>query len=417
MVTWIISNKVIRVLSVLRRPSFVKNFALNVVSIRYLNQTTLNRSLNILNQGSTLENLFDPRLRIFLLDIKKKFDESGFQNIETKFGLSVVNKNHIQSLAGLGEKLLQTENDLQELKALSTDDDENGDLVKMISEECSQLKETLVQIQNEVLELIVQKDNQQTEGIIMEFSAGVGGQESMLFCFEMLQMYTTYCDSEGWDYELTDIEKSDLEGVRHASVCINHPDAYDKLQFESGVHRVQRVPKTEKAGRVHTSTVAVAILPRPSEVSVTIEQKDLKIETKRASGAGGQHVNTTESAVRIVHIPSGVVAECQTQRSQMQNRKVAIDKIRARLFQMKIDQQLATTRSSRKLQVGSSSRSEKIRTYNFPQDRITDHRINFTSHNLGEFLRGTRPFQILIEKLKEESYKERVSEFLEQIKV
>ncbi|XP_046436843.1 peptide chain release factor 1-like, mitochondrial [Daphnia pulex] len=415
MVTWGISSKIVRVLSALRRPCFAKSYANNVISIRCLNQTISHRSLN-LNQVS-FENIFDPRLRIFLLNIKKKFDESGFQNIESKSGIGVVNKQRIQSLAGLGEKLLQTENDLQELKALSADDDKNGDLAKMVSEEFSQLKEILVQIQNEVLELILQEDNHQTEGIIMEFSAGVGGQESMLFCNEILQMYITYCESEGWDYELTDIEKSDLEGIRHAAICINNSDAYDRLQFESGVHRVQRVPKTEKAGRVHTSTVAVAILPRPSEVSVTIEQKDLKIETKRASGAGGQHVNTTESAVRIVHLPSGVVAECQTQRSQMQNRKVAMDKIRARLFQMKIDQQLATTRSSRKLQVGSSGRSEKIRTYNFPQDRITDHRINFTSHNLGEFLRGARPFHVLIGKLKEESYKERVFEFLEKIKV
>lgn len=271
--------------------------------------------------------------------------------------------------------------------------------------------------QLQALELILQEEDSQTEGIIMEFSAGVGGQESMLFCSEILEMYSNYCDSEGWDFELTDVERSDLEGVRHAALTINDPEAYKRLRFESGVHRVQRVPKTEKAGRVHTSTVAVAILPRPSEVTVTIEHKDLKIETKRASGAGGQHVNTTESAVRITHLPSGLVAECQTQRSQMQNRKVAIDKIRARLFQMKIDQQLASTRSSRKLQVGSSSRSEKIRTYNFPQDRVTDHRINFTSHNLGEFLRGARTFEILLGRLQEESHKERVAEFLEQIKL
>lgn len=414
MVYCVVARKILFVLNVVQWPNHARNCSM---FIRSLYQRSACSNLNSLHQGLSLTNKFDPRLRTFLLNIKQNFDETGFQGTTGSYRIGEIKIQHIKALSRLCEKLLQTEDYLHELKALSSDDDKMGDLAKMVHEEHEQLDKTLTQIQNEALELILQEEDSQTEGIIMEFSAGVGGQESMLFCSEILEMYSNYCDSEGWDFELTDVERSDLEGVRHAALTINDPEAYKRLRFESGVHRVQRVPKTEKAGRVHTSTVAVAILPRPSEVTVTIEHKDLKIETKRASGAGGQHVNTTESAVRITHLPSGLVAECQTQRSQMQNRKVAIDKIRARLFQMKIDQQLASTRSSRKLQVGSSSRSEKIRTYNFPQDRVTDHRINFTSHNLGEFLRGARTFEILLGRLQEESHKERVAEFLEQIKL
>ncbi|KAM5163097.1 peptide chain release factor 1-like, mitochondrial isoform 2-T2 [Mantella aurantiaca] len=221
----------------------------------------------------------------------------------------------------------------------------------------------------------------------------------MLFTAEIFDMYQHYANYKNWSFDILEYFHSDLGGVRHASASVGGLDAYKHLKYEGGVHRVQRVPKTEKQGRIHTSTMTVAVLPQPSEINLTIHPKDLRIETKRASGAGGQHVNTTDSAVRIVHIPTGTVAECQQERSQIKNKETAMKVLRAKLYNMKLDEESNKRQSARKIQVGSKGRSEKIRTYNFPQDRVTDHRISKSMHNIEGFFFGDELLDDMIQAL------------------
>ncbi|XP_041418658.1 peptide chain release factor 1-like, mitochondrial isoform X2 [Xenopus laevis] len=235
----------------------------------------------------------------------------------------------------------------------------------------------------------------------MEVTAGVGGQEAMLFTAEMFEMYNNYAVYKNWSFDLLEYFSSELGGLRHATVSIGGHDAYRCLKFEGGVHRVQRVPKTEKQGRIHTSTMTVAILPQPSEINLVINPKDLRIETKRASGAGGQHVNTTDSAVRIVHIPTGVVSECQQERSQLKNREKAMQVLRAKLYTMKLEEETSKRYNARKIQIGTRGRSEKIRTYNYPQDRVTDHRIGKSLHNIEGFIFGDELLDEMIQYLSE----------------
>lgn len=226
------------------------------------------------------------------------------------------------------------------------------------------------------------------------------GQEAMLFARELFEMYSKFCEYKKWDNELLHLENTDVGGIRHGSILVSGSGAYRALKNEGGVHRVQRIPSTEKSGRIHTSTVTVAIIPRPEDFDIEIKETDLKIETKRASGAGGQHVNTTDSAVRIVHLPTGFASECQTERSQLKNRETALQKLKERLIKVQLDSQVSSVNSSRKSQVGSKNRNEKIRTYNFNQDRVTDHRIeNGTTHNLKGFLAGGQDLDLLIDRV------------------
>ncbi|XP_042335084.1 peptide chain release factor 1-like, mitochondrial isoform X2 [Sceloporus undulatus] len=235
----------------------------------------------------------------------------------------------------------------------------------------------------------------------MEVTAGVGGKEAMLFTAEMFNMYQQYAVYKNWNFDILEYTSSDIGGLRHASATIAGPEAYRQMKFEGGVHRVQRVPKTEKQGRIHTSTMTVAILPQPNEINLTLNPKELRIETKRASGAGGQHVNTTDSAVRIVHIPTGVVSECQQERSQIRNKEKAMQILRAKLYSMKLEEELTKRETARKIQTGTKGRSEKIRTYNFPQDRVTDHRISRSVHHIEQFMLGEELLDEMIEALRE----------------
>lgn len=253
--------------------------------------------------------------------------------------------------------------------------------------------------------------------LIFEVNAGAGGQEAMLFAKELFDMYTSYFDNNGWDYEVLAEDTTDIGGLRHANVIVNDEDAYKAICYEAGVHRVQRVPATEKSGRIHTSTASVAVIPRPAGINVVIAEKDLKIETKRASGAGGQHVNTTDSAVRIVHIPSGIAIESQSERSQIKNKEIALKRLKAKLEQMQLESSEASTRATRRAQQGNLDRNEKIRTYNFVQDRITDHRIQGgTVHNLKEFLQGGEHLNSLMQKVAVEKRKRKLSELVENWK-
>lgn len=262
------------------------------------------------------------------------------------------------------------------------------DMKEMAEEEYYECKDKLVKIEDELKILLLPKDENDDSNVIIEIRGGAGGEEAALFAYNLYRMYTMYAALKGWQEEVLDINETGIGGIKEVSFKLKGKGAYSKLKFESGVHRVQRVPETEASGRVHTSTVTVAVLPEVEEVQVEINTSDLKFDTYRASGAGGQHVNKTESAVRITHIPTGFVVACQTERSQLQNKETAMGMLRSKLYEYMEEQKNKELATTRRLQVGTGDRSEKIRTYNFPQGRITDHRINYTIYQLENFMNG-----------------------------
>lgn len=261
--------------------------------------------------------------------------------------------------------------------------------MKEIAEvEYYECKEKVQELEEELKVLLLPKDVNDDNNVIIEIRGGAGGEEAALFAHALYRMYSMYAESNRWQVEVLDINETELGGIKEISFSIKGKGAYSKLKFESGVHRVQRVPETEASGRIHTSTVTVAVLPEVDEVDVEINTSDLKIDTYRASGAGGQHVNKTESAVRITHIPTGFIVASQSERSQIQNRESCMKMLRAKLYEYMQEKQNQEIANTRKLQVGSGARSEKIRTYNFPQGRVTDHRINYTMYQLESFMNG-----------------------------
>ena len=223
---------------------------------------------------------------------------------------------------------------------------------------------------------------------LIEIRAGTGGEEAALFAAELWRMYTRYAERQGWPVTLFDLNETSLYGIKEVIFGIEAPGAYRKLGFESGTHRVQRIPATEKNGRVHTSTVSVAVLPEPDDIEIEINPDDLRVDTYRSSGKGGQHVNRTDSAIRLVHLPTGLMVACQNERSQHKNREVAMRLLKTKLFELEYESQVGSERSQRRALIGEAKRSEKIRTYNFPQDRLTDHRVQVNWHNLPKLLDG-----------------------------
>ena len=249
-------------------------------------------------------------------------------------------------------------------------------------------KEKIPGLEEELKVLLLPKDINDDNNVIIEIRGGAGGEEAALFAYNLFRMYSMYADTKHWTVEVMDMNETGIGGIKEVSFMLKGKGAYSKLKFESGVHRVQRVPETEASGRIHTSTVTVAVLPEIDDVEVEINMKDIKMDTYRASGAGGQHINKTSSAVRLTHIPTGFVVACQTERSQLQNRETAMKMLRAKLYEFMQEKQMSEQASQRKLQVGSGARSEKIRTYNYPQNRVTDHRINYTMYQLDSFMNG-----------------------------
>ena len=267
-------------------------------------------------------------------------------------------------------------------------EESDAELITMAKEELAVLEPKITQLEEGLKLALLPKDPNDEKDVILEVRAGVGGDEAALFAGELLAAYVTYLQEEGFKTEPLDESRNDSGGIKEASVKVSGERAYSRLKFEAGTHRVQRVPTTEKAGRVHTSTVTVAVLPEADEVDVVLRDEDLDIMTCRSSGAGGQHVNKTESAIRAVHKPTGIVVECQDQRSQLKNKEKALTILRARIYAAKLEEQQRAQAAERLGQVGSGDRSEKIRTYNFPQDRITDHRINQNFSNIPVIMGG-----------------------------
>ena len=293
----------------------------------------------------------------------------------------------LSELVNTYETYRQAEKDAEGCKLMLAEETD-PELREMAHTELSELEEKLASLTEELRALLLPKDPNDDKNVIIEIRAGTGGDEAALFGADLMRMYQRYAERHGYKAEMISLNDTEMGGIKEAVFSLSGKGAYSRMKYESGVHRVQRVPETESQGRIHTSAATVAVLPEAEDVEVQLNMSELVIDTYRSSGAGGQHVNKTESAIRITHIPTGIVVQCQDERSQLKNKEQALRVLKTRLYDLYQSEKMAQEASARKSQVGSGDRSERIRTYNFPQGRVTDHRINLTLYRLAGFLDG-----------------------------
>ena len=328
-------------------------------------------------------------------------DQRGFRKLSKEY-------SNLTRIVNSYDEYNQTKEELEKSRRLFNETNDR-ELKELARAEADALQQKLQNLEEKLKELLIPKDPNDEKNAILEIRAGTGGEEAALFAADLYRMYTRYTERRGWKMELiTFNESSGLGGLKEVIVNVVGKDVYGTMKYESGVHRVQRVPVTETQGRVHTSAASVAVLPEAEDVDVEVNTNDLKIDVFRAGGAGGQNVNKVETAIRITHIPTGVVVQCQDERSQLKNKQKAMKILRSRLLEAEIERQEKETAQKRKLMVRSGDRSDKIRTYNFPQNRVTDHRIGLTLYNLSDVIEGN--LDEIIEKLKIADRAEKLSE-------
>lgn len=339
---------------------------------------------------------FDDKLKQLLSRRASLSDKLSGGNLSSEeFAKTSKEYAGLETICEKVEKYFSAKNEIADLQALLADKSTDAEMRQMAEEDNQRLTQLIPDLEKAIQIALIPKDAADTKNAILEIRAGTGGQEAALFAADLFSMYRLYASIHGWRFEIMEASESDLGGYKEVIVSVSGNDVFSRLKFESGVHRVQRVPKTEGGGRIHTSAATVAVLPEAEDVDIKIEEKDLRIDVFRSSGPGGQSVNTTDSAVRITHVPTGIVVSQQDEKSQHKNKAKALKILRARLYDAERQKQEEARAANRKSQVGSGDRSERIRTYNFQQGRVTDHRIGLTLHKIDDVLSGAALDEII----------------------
>ena len=326
-------------------------------------------------------------LLVRLEEILSELNEPGVANDPARFQKLMKEQSELQPIVDAYKEYKACQQTVEE-SLMMLDEESDEEMREMLKEELSDAKSRIEELETELKILLLPKDPNDSKNVIVEIRAGAGGDEAALFAAEIYRMYVKYAESRRWKTELMSLNENGIGGFKEVTFMINGAGAYSRLKYESGVHRVQRVPETESGGRIHTSTITVAIMPEAEEIDFQLDLNDCKFDVFRASGNGGQCVNTTDSAIRLTHIPTGIVISCQDEKSQLKNRDKALRVLRSRLYDMELQKRHDEEAEARRSQVGTGDRSEKIRTYNFPQGRVTDHRIKLTLHRLDAILNG-----------------------------
>jgi len=321
-------------------------------------------------------------------DISRQLTDPAVISDQEQYVALMKELNGISEIVKVYREYVQTTKEIDDIYIMLKENSDDADFKQLLQEELAQLEEKKPALEQQLKILLLPVDPNDTKNVIIEIRGGAGGDEAALFAADLLRMYTMYAEAKKWKTEILDLNEIGIGGIKEVVFSITGQGAYSRFKYESGVHRVQRVPETESQGRIHTSTVTVAVLPEAEEVDVEINMNDVQIDTYRSSGAGGQHVNKTDSAIRLTHIPTGIVVACQDERSQHKNRDKAFKILRSKLYEIAQENQDKEIAENRKSQVGTGDRSERIRTYNFPQGRVTDHRIGLTLYKIEAVMNG-----------------------------